>query len=75
VAGGMAAAFIYFMSFIAAKTYLNIEHSIQLYGSFWLFGVINCLCFAFLYFLLPETEGKTLEEIERLFAGNKHRVK
>jgi facilitated trehalose transporter len=75
VAGGMAAASIYIGCFIAAKTFLSIEHGLQLYGSFWLFGVINCFCFAFLYFLLPETEGKSLEEIERLFAGYKHRVK
>jgi hypothetical protein len=75
LAGGMAAASIYIMSFIAAKTFLSIEHGLQLYGSFWLFGAINCFCLVFLYFLLPETEGKTLAEIERLFAGYKQRVK
>jgi len=75
VAGGMAAASVYIVCFIAAKTFLSIKHGLQLYGSFWLFGAINCFCFAFLYFLLPETEGKTLEEIERLFADYKHRVK
>ncbi|XP_021920752.1 facilitated trehalose transporter Tret1-like [Zootermopsis nevadensis] len=71
LAGGMAAASNYIASFIAAKTFLSTEHSLQMYGSFWFFGVVNCLCFAFLYFLLPETEGKSLEEIEHLFAGNK----
>jgi SP family arabinose:H+ symporter-like MFS transporter len=75
VAGGMAAGSVYFVCFIAAKTFLSTEHSMQLYGSFWLFGAINCFCFAFLYFLLPETEGKSLEEIESLFAGNKGRAK
>jgi hypothetical protein len=64
----MAAAVSYFISFLAAKTFLSILHSMQLYGSFWLFGAVNILCFAFLYLLLPETEGKSLEEIERLFA-------
>jgi hypothetical protein len=71
----MAAASNYIVSFIAAKTYLSTEHSLQLYGSFWFFGIINCFCFAFLYFLLPETEGKTLEEIEHLFAGKTRRTK
>jgi facilitated trehalose transporter len=75
VAGGIAAASAYIVCSIAAKTFLIIEHGLQLYGSFWLFGAINCLCFAFLYFLLPETEGKTLEEIERMFADYKNRVK
>lgn len=67
-ASGIAAAVSYFISFLAAKTFLSIHHSLQLYGSFWLFGAVNSFCFAFLYFLLPETEGKSLEEIERLFA-------
>jgi len=75
LAGGMAAASIYIGCFIAAKTFLSIEHGLQLYGSLWLFGAINCFCLVFLYFLLPETEGKSLEEIERLFATYKHRVK
>jgi hypothetical protein len=75
VAGGIAAASNYIVSFVAAKTYLSTEHGLQLYGSFWFFGAINCLCFVFLYFLLPETEGKSLEEIERLFARNTRRVK
>jgi hypothetical protein len=75
LAGGMAAASVYIGWFIAAKTFLSIEDGLQLHGSFWLFGAINCFCFAFLYFQLPETEGKSLEEIERLFASNKTRVK
>jgi hypothetical protein len=66
----MAAASNYIVSFIAAKTFLSTKHSLMMYGSFWFFGAINCFCFAFLYFLLPETEGKSLEEIERLFADN-----
>jgi hypothetical protein len=66
----MVAAISYFMCFVAAKTFLSTEHSLQLYGSFWFFGAVNSFCFAFLYFLLPETEGKSLEEIERLFAGS-----
>lgn len=69
-ASGMAAAVSYFMSFLGAKTFLSTQQSLQLYGSFWLFSVVNSFCFAFLYFLLPETEGKSLEDIERIFAGS-----
>jgi hypothetical protein len=58
------------MSFLGAKTFLSMQHSLQLYGSFWLFGAVNSFCFAFVYFLLPETEGKSLEEIEQIFAGS-----
>jgi hypothetical protein len=75
VAGGMAAASNYIIGFIAAKTFLSTMHGLQMYGTFWLFGAINCACFIFLYFLLPETEGKSLEEIERLFAANSYSIK
>ncbi|XP_069690856.1 facilitated trehalose transporter Tret1-like [Periplaneta americana] len=75
VAGGMAAASFYIISFLAAKTFLSMENVFQLYGSFWFFGAINGICFVYLYFQLPETEGKTLEEVERLFASNKRRSK
>ncbi|XP_069690857.1 facilitated trehalose transporter Tret1-like [Periplaneta americana] len=75
VVGGMAAASFYIMSFLAAKTFLGMDNALQLYGSFWFFGAVNGICFVYLYFQLPETEGKTLEEIERLFAGKKRRSK
>jgi Sugar (and other) transporter len=34
-------------------------------GSFWLFAVICVAGFIFIKFKLPETKGKTLEQIER----------
>ena len=73
MAGGMAAASNYVIAFVATKTYLSTEHSFQLSGTFWLFGAINIACVIYLYFELPETEGKTLEEIEMLFAAKKKR--
>ena len=34
-------------------------------GTFWLYAVICVLGFIFICFKLPETKGKTLEQIER----------
>jgi hypothetical protein len=65
---------MYLVAFFASKTYLVTEQTFQLHGTFWIFGVINCTCFVYLYFQLPETEGKSLEEIESLYAGNKPRT-
>ncbi|XP_069690338.1 facilitated trehalose transporter Tret1-like isoform X1 [Periplaneta americana] len=75
VAEGVAAAAMYLVGFLASKTYLATEHAMHLYGCFWFFCAINCVCFVYLFFQLPETEGKSLEEIERLFANNKRRSK
>lgn len=73
VAGGLSAASMYLVAFFASKTYLSTEKSFHLHGTFWFFGAINCLCFIYLYFQLPETEGKSLQEIESLFAGKRRR--
>jgi MFS transporter, SP family, galactose:H+ symporter len=38
-------------------------------GSFWLFAVLGIVAWFFVYFRVPETKGKTLEEIEADFRG------
>ncbi|KAJ9594186.1 hypothetical protein L9F63_014346, partial [Diploptera punctata] len=73
IAGGLAAASNYIIAFVATKTYLATAHSFQLFGTFWFYGAISIICFLYLYLELPETEGKTLQEIETLFAAKKSR--
>src|ERR671916_862541 len=38
-------------------------------GSFWLFAALGIVAWFFVYFRVPETKGKTLEEIEADFRG------
>ena len=38
-------------------------------GSFWLFAALGIVAWFFVYFMVPETKGKTLEEIEAEFRG------
>ncbi|KAH8585505.1 general substrate transporter [Bisporella sp. PMI_857] len=40
-----------------------------------LFCIMNLLAFPLVYFLLPETKGKTLEEIDYVFASDEARAK
>lgn len=35
--------------------------------TFWIFAVINVLCFLFVVTICPETKNKSLEEIEKLW--------
>jgi hypothetical protein len=46
-------------------------------GTFWLYGIICLLGFLFILKRLPETKGKSLEEIENLLTAKdtlKHRA-
>ncbi|MGH3089587.1 MAG: sugar porter family MFS transporter [Rubrobacteraceae bacterium] len=38
-------------------------------GSFWLFAVLGVVAWFFVFFMVPETKGRTLEEIEADFRG------
>lgn len=40
-------------------------------GTFWFYSVVALVGALVLYFVLPETEGRTLMEIERHFAGKR----
>lgn len=37
------------------------------YGTFIFFGLMSFLGAAFVYFLVPETKGRTLEEMDEIF--------
>lgn len=45
------------------------DHVVHPYGAFWTFAGICILAFIFVLIFLPETKGKTLDEIEAGFAG------
>ncbi len=46
-----------------------MDSSLGIAGSFWIFGGICAASFIYLLIVLPETKGKTLEEIERELVG------
>ncbi|XP_059637052.1 probable polyol transporter 6 [Cornus florida] len=54
-----------------AMTFLSISHAISFGGMFFILCGIMVVAFAFFYFVLPETKGKTLEEIGALFEKEK----
>jgi hypothetical protein len=57
----------YVFLFAASKTYLDMENSLQIYGSFLIFTAVNVLGFFFVHWRVPDTEGKSLIEIEQYF--------
>ncbi|XP_055301619.1 facilitated trehalose transporter Tret1-like isoform X2 [Sitodiplosis mosellana] len=61
-------------AFIAIKTYYNFESWLSLPGVICLYGVIAVVGFISMLFILPETENRTLEEIELHFSDNKRSI-
>lgn len=62
------------MVFAVIKTYLTVEVSISISGGFLLYGSITTIGLLALYLVLPETEGRTLEEIENFFSDKTRSV-
>lgn len=58
------------MFFVVVKTAPSSFSSIGVGGTFCLYAISVSICASFLYFLLPETKGKTLHEIEYFFKGD-----
>lgn len=65
IAGSSACLFNWLLAFLVTKTYTNLTASLQSYGTFWLFSVISAIGCFFVLFLVPETKGKSLEDIQR----------
>lgn len=57
---------------LVAVSFLTLTHSLGKPVTFWLFGGISIAAWCFAYFLVPETKGKTLEQIEAHFRSGKH---
>jgi predicted MFS family arabinose efflux permease len=48
-------------------TFLTLIQFFGLPVTFWLYGLICLTALLFVYFLMPETKGKSLEKIEELW--------
>ncbi|KAF7823009.1 putative polyol transporter 4 [Senna tora] len=58
---------------IVAMSFLSVSRAITVGGTFFIFSAISGLAVVFVYTLVPETKGKSLEQIEVLFQ-NEHGI-
>ncbi|XP_063242433.1 facilitated trehalose transporter Tret1-like [Bacillus rossius redtenbacheri] len=72
VASGASGSIGYIFGFAANKVYFSMLHTLTLQGLFYLYGLTSFLGCLVLYYTLPETEGRTLLEIEEHFAGKRN---
>lgn len=69
VAAGLSSAIGYVEGFVPNKIFLSLSNLITLPGVFLFYSVLSCLGVCVLYFVLPETEGKSLADIADHFRG------
>jgi len=62
---GMATLILWFADFVVTLTFPVISDRFHPASAFWLYAAMCALDLVFMWFFLPETKGKTLEEIER----------
>lgn len=68
-AASLTTAFNWTCTFIVTKTFADIILTLGNHGAFWMFGSICLVGLFFVKFFVPETRGKTLEDIEKKFAS------
>jgi sugar porter (SP) family MFS transporter len=59
------------MNLAVAVTFLTLVALLGHAGTFWTYGIVAVAAWFFCYYLVPETKGKTLEEIEAHWRSSK----
>ncbi len=57
---------------IVALSFLTLTEVVGKAATFWLYAAVSIGAWLFAFFLVPETKGKTLEEIEAYMRSGKH---
>lgn len=64
---GLTSSFNFICFFIVVKTFVELSEVLETFGVFMCYGLITIIGTSVLYFILPETRNKTLQEIEDSF--------
>lgn len=71
MASAIASAFNWTCSFIITKEFLQLEEIMTKQGVFWMYAVVCVVEVIFVILFVPETKGKSLEEIENHFKSRR----
>jgi MFS transporter, SP family, galactose:H+ symporter len=66
-AEGLSAAFNWGANLLVSLTFLTLVQELGASWTFWTYGVCSAAAWIFSYYRVPETKGKTLEQIEDFF--------
>ncbi|KAJ9586908.1 hypothetical protein L9F63_019499, partial [Diploptera punctata] len=65
IASSLSCLLNWFLAFLVTKFYQNLVNEIHAYTTFWIFAGVSALGTVLVFLFLPETKGKTMEEIQR----------
>ncbi|XP_012255543.1 facilitated trehalose transporter Tret1-2 homolog isoform X2 [Athalia rosae] len=68
-ASSITVVFCWVLAFCITKFFTNIESALGTYTAFWIFAGFCIASVVFTIFLLPETKGKSLKEIQDILNG------
>ena len=70
----LATVTVWGANWVVASTFLSLVHAAGPADTFWIFAIVCVLAFVFCVAFVPETKGKSLEDIERHWRhlGEKH---
>ncbi|XP_077525478.1 facilitated trehalose transporter Tret1-like isoform X2 [Amblyomma americanum] len=66
-ATGVGTAFLFALAFLVTKEYDDLQMLITTAGTYWMFAILLGATLVLFMIFVPETKGKSLEEIELLF--------
>ncbi|KAI9552844.1 hypothetical protein GHT06_020726 [Daphnia sinensis] len=69
ILGPLSSSFNLCCTFIVVRCFPIMQITMGKYGAFWFFMCCTLVGIVFVFFLLPETKGKTLEDIEKIFSA------
>lgn len=69
IGGSIAGAFCWIFAFGVTKTFSDVQLAIGIGPTFWLLSGFSILGTVFVFFVVPETKGKSLSEIQTMLAG------
>lgn len=64
---GISTAFCFFCEFLITKEFQDLVHVFNFSGLFWIFALVTLVQIFFVYMCIPETKGKSLEDISQIF--------
>lgn len=70
-AAGLSGGTGYIFGFLSNKLFLRLLATLTLPGTFWMYSCVSLCGALVLYFILPETEGRSLVDIEEHFTGGR----